>query len=372
MLQFHFKKPLPQVLSLALLRTFPGIDKIWLISEEPDSEIFKLQESNQENPTPQLVEKVEIKKNNFLNTKHFYRWISLDETPLNSDKESRRQFNIFDEYKNRILHLYLPEKQSGFMLFYIFFSDEQAVSGPHADNRLSTENKQLVAHTIYHMLSYEIEKYESDKIVAAGIQKMQSRMANQQEKSHLQDFVKSFIVDYLAKVEEEYGIPVKISEEALDYITEQSVKPDELKQLLNEAISWGINFTDTALNNGFTIEASHVVTAPKYTNDEIIVEEKVHDSKFSRTYELLEKLERAAQKVLQNNQKLTGFNVGQAFEHAITAPAITDALKKHTKKVQMLVKLYPGRWPIIRQQFKPLLNVLDEDEPEKYGSLSGT
>ncbi len=372
MLQFHFKKSLPEVLSLALLRAFPGIDKIWLISEEPDSESFKLQESNQQNPTPQLVQKVEIKKSNFLNTKHFYRWISLDETPLSDDKDTRRQFNIFDEYKNRILHLYIPERENGFMLFYIFFSNEQAVSGPHADNRLSTENKQLVAHTIYHMLLHEIERHQSDNKVAAGIQKMQSRMAKHQGNRHLQDFVKSYIADYLSSVQHDYGISIKISDDALNYLTDQPVKPDEVKQLLNEAISWGINFSDIASNGEFTIEASHVVTISNYTDKESFVNDKIHDSKFSRTYELLEKLEKAAQKVVQNNQKLTGHNVGQAFEHAITAPAITDALKKHAKKAQMLIKLYPGRWPIIRKQFKPLLNVLEEADFESYESLSGT
>ena len=103
MLQFQFKRPIQEVLSQLLLRVYPGIDKVWLIAEDPDAEEFNLYESNQQNEKTELINKVHIKQDNYLNSKNFYRWISIDETPLSSDNASRMQFNIFDEYKHRIL-----------------------------------------------------------------------------------------------------------------------------------------------------------------------------------------------------------------------------------------------------------------------------
>lgn len=357
MLHFDFKKPLPHVLSRVLLRTFPGIDKVWVISEKIDNETFILQEANQESDHLQLVDKVQIKRNNFLNTKHFYRWISLDETPLSSDKEARMQYNIFDEYKNRILHLFLPESENGLMLFYIFFNQDQAITGLHTDNRLSTENKQLVSHTIYHLLTYERKCYEHNNYVAGELQATQRRMAGKQPTAHLETFIETFIKDYIAQTAKENQIHATITEEALKYLTTQPFTPKEIEQVIDQALAWLINFSVND-DEKFTIQVSHVIKEDNHTEKQENIENK-HQPRYNRTYELLEKLETAGQKVLNSSQKLTGGNVGQAFEPPISAPAITDALRKHAGKIRTLTQLYPNRWQIMRNQFKPLQNVLD-------------
>jgi hypothetical protein len=55
---------------------------------------------------------------------------------------------------------------------------------------------------------------------------------------------------------------------------------------------------------------------------------------------------------------LTGLNVGSACSTPISAPAISDALKKHRNKILTLLGLYPDRWNLIRSEFKPLINVI--------------
>ena len=79
----------------------------------------------------------------------------------------------------------------------------------------------------------------------------------------------------------------------------------------------------------------------------------------SRTILLLDRLETAGIKVKQNNQKLTGTNVGSACDTPMSAPAITDALQKHSIRIKQLLKEYPNRWQILRQEFRPLQNLID-------------
>jgi len=360
MLQFNFKRPLQEVLSRLLLRTFPGIDKVWLIAEDGESENFNLFEANQHNQKAQLVNKVQVKKNNYLNSKNFYRWTSLNETPLTADKEAQKQFNIFDEYKNRILHLYIPPIDDQFIVLYIFFNEQQALTGARADNRLSTEHKELVAHTIYHLLNYECERYSSDNRVAAHIRNMQQRISTVRQNTGQEDFMEAYIEEYLVQAGQKHGYTIQISKNALNYLTNQQLSPSGLKQILEEAIAWLSNFgTDEEV---LTIKEAHVIkpaqTTPQMHGDH----DHRHDGKYNRTFDLLEKLEAAGQRVVQNGQRLTGVNVGLAWEPSISAPAITDALRKHRQKIQTLARLYPDRWQVMRTQFKPLQNVLESND----------
>jgi hypothetical protein len=361
MLQFQFKKPLHQVLSRMLLRTFPGIDKVWLIAEDTDKENFALYETNQNAEKSQLVEEVEIKKNNYLNSKYFYRWISLNETPLSADKEVRMQYNIFDEYKNRILHLYLPPDKGEFMVFYIFFNEKQAVSGPNTDSRLTTENKQFIAHTIYNLLIEYRMGLLDDQKVARNLQKIQHRMAHNNNAGHLEAFVKSYIDDYLQKASEANGVRIDIATNAVERLCRQQLTPQKLTELLDEAIAWLLNFNRTGQSH-FTIESIHIAEEPISNENEELRADHLHEEKYNRTYELLDKIEKAALRVINTGQKLTGVNVGQAFETPISAPAITDALRKHAGKIRTLARIYPDRWPIIRHQFKSLQNILENDD----------
>jgi hypothetical protein len=79
---------------------------------------------------------------------------------------------------------------------------------------------------------------------------------------------------------------------------------------------------------------------------------------YQSTIYLLDKLENAAQIVTNNRMRLTGENVGNACPTPISAPAITDALKNHKKKVKRLMEDYPDKWNTLRNEFRPVKNIL--------------
>jgi hypothetical protein len=360
MLKFHFKKPLKDVLGDTILKVFPGVDKVWLISNETSEDRFQLFELNNQKETSQFVSNVEVKPEKYVNSKNYYRWISLSETPLRSDKQARTQFNIFDEYQNRILHLFLPPLDDHFIVFYIFFNEEKSLTGPHSDGRLTTDNKQLIAHTLYHLLSLERDRYIADNTVSKNLQSMQKRMASVQEKESHDHFFSAYVKEQVEKISSQNQINVNISDEAIKYLSEQFLKPNEIRTLLDEVLSWLINFSDINQTH-YTIEVSHVVSESKLSDKEVIITKPAHDARYNRTFDLLEKLELAASRAIQNGMRLTGANVGQSYDTPISAPAITDALKKHTSKILTLNKLYPDRWPIIKSQFKPYQNILESE-----------
>ena len=81
---------------------------------------------------------------------------------------------------------------------------------------------------------------------------------------------------------------------------------------------------------------------------------------FGKTISLLDKLESASLVVRSNDLKMTGTNVGKACPVPISAPAISDALYNHRKNINKLLDMYPGRWETIRNNFRPLKNILKD------------
>jgi hypothetical protein len=86
--------------------------------------------------------------------------------------------------------------------------------------------------------------------------------------------------------------------------------------------------------------------------------EAIEDSRYIKTIQMLNKLENAANKVQSNGKSLSGSNLGHAMSTPISAPAISDALKKHKNKIQSLCNKYPDEWTLIRKAFRPVINIL--------------
>ena len=81
-------------------------------------------------------------------------------------------------------------------------------------------------------------------------------------------------------------------------------------------------------------------------------------SRYSKTILLLDRLENASRNVIAQKLDLTGVNVGNSFSPPISAPAISDALKKHKNKIIHLFNEYPDKWAIIRKEFRPVKNII--------------
>jgi hypothetical protein len=91
-------------------------------------------------------------------------------------------------------------------------------------------------------------------------------------------------------------------------------------------------------------------------------------SSHTKSYQFLDSLEDAAQKLIQNGLKLTSMNVGRELQQPVTAAAISDKLKNHAYKIHLLLKQYPGKWPVIRNQFRPVINIQEKQLEQKYAS----
>lgn len=147
------------------------------------------------------------------------------------------------------------------------------------------------------------------------------------------------------------------TEQALEKIKTYEGELNQLQSILEKAFFFVKNLHPFQLE--LTIDGIHL----NFEKEKIQVKhiEKIHISpQYMKTIQLLNRLENAAKNVLDKGLKLTSAHVGHACQPAITAPAISDAIKKHQHKILYLIDKYPERWELIRTSFKPIINIINK------------
>ncbi|MCK5776479.1 MAG: hypothetical protein KAH25_09890, partial [Bacteroidales bacterium] len=121
-------------------------------------------------------------------------------------------------------------------------------------------------------------------------------------------------------------------------------------------ISFGLSHEKIILQEDYFIDLKHSV--PQVDGEHIKqVDEYSADTKL---FKFLDSLELAVRKISANGVKPTSSLVGSLLEQPITAAAISDKLKNHSRKINLLLKEYPKHWPLIRNKFRPIVNIQEK------------
>ncbi|MBU0489382.1 MAG: hypothetical protein KKD31_15670, partial [Bacteroidetes bacterium] len=161
----------------------------------------------------------------------------------------------------------------------------------------------------------------------------------------------------------------RLSEAAIRRLMELSLSDENLHTVLSEAVIltetlyWGSKNGEILISDDHLPQRYHTVTAKSATEIR-----EMGETRLTKTIRLLDRLEEASLKVLENQQNLTGKNVGAFCSTPISAPAISDALRNHRMKIEELFSIYPDQWYLLRKHFKPIRNILTG----KYSDLKNT
>jgi hypothetical protein len=198
---------------------------------------------------------------------------------------------------------------------------------------------------------------ENTKIILNKLHKTKEELAK--TKSYFSLSLTDLSKVYLSELSEKYNrFKYKFSEDSLKKIKEYQGDLIQLKKIIEQAVI----FVNSLF---FDSQDREIVLLEEYFNfeQEIPVIEKASrdinaTDRYSKTINLLDKLESAARNVVARNLELTGANVGSACSVPISAPAISDALKKHRNKIVFLFGKYENKWTTIRNDFRPVKNIL--------------
>lgn len=355
----------------------PGVEKVITIYSDDESEklIGHLTEkSNREYQTSDLdIDDIKGKLLRYMQEKVPHDWFNRQNHPFNLEKKSKNLSpDIFSELQNVILLLRFPEKNKLLSsLVFIFLNDNPGNFGvTNSSNSLTTDNKSIIAFLLRNYISSFLEQ-QTENISAHNdfIQHTQKilKTANkykidlEETREYYGQSLVKLCLQILRTVSMKNRKTYALTDDAVNAIKNYKGDLKELEKKIYETISYIDNLYS---NKPDEIEISAMFL--DLDNDAFMKTKQPlpneKEDKYTKTVYLLNRLEESAIRVLDNKLKMTGTNVGQHCEVPISAPAISDALNKHKFKINQLVKMHPEKWPTIRNEFRPVKNVLESEK----------
>lgn len=301
-----------------------------------------------------------------------YSWLHKDQLPFEPRISGDRQMQLFSEQYHIVLMVRLkPATGRGMDVYYLFFREDQSNFGiSRLQGSLDTTRKALVGSLVYRFAQLW---YQSTQTIQSDFQEFTSvtkQLLHQQQndpwKAHHGHWFDGWAQAYLEELGQSTGCQLQLSAAAREKLLKAGTYQEAADALKNSA-RYALMLHSDQDSDTIIIEENYLIL-PAPAGNESTFENKgagSQQSRLGKTILLLDRLEKAAQKLAATGSDLTGSAVGQTMERPITAPAITDALKKNSRRILHLLEKYPDRWQLIRQQFRPLQNLVEKREPFK-------
>ena len=351
---------------------FPGIQKvIGIASIEHRIRIYQLESETE------LIEELSYSDNfqqktieKMRESNRITSWHAADDLPFSIQAAKQNQKMMFDELSNVVLCIpFVNSSDHKYDQLFIYFNQDFSNFGINlSSTRISTETKNVIAYLCRQSLKLHLENQRSTEAEFAesreNIQVLIQRFQHLKEEKNKQvDQVRNRILEFAKRIlkdlSKRFGYNAEFTKEAADILQNWNGNLWDLSAIIGNAFDFARKLGNQHQSPLLRIEDWHLdlnnITSAT-ENEEIA---KVSESKYLKTYALLERLEEAARRVASDARNLTGSNVGTAMNQPISAAAITDAIKKNQGKIRTLLQQFPDKWKIIRSEFKPITNILE-------------
>lgn len=379
--QFSFLN-LPAITALEhAVHLLPGLDRVDLLWNDPQTAELSLLSVSKEDSSK--IENISLAKKDISNINHFRNqkssvaWYSQDELPFNDRDSDKIEGDLFSEVLKSMLCLSFPSDIDAFSDIYIFYFRKDASEfGPiKSGNILNTQQKMIIGRLLFNSLKTILGQLTSNREAMMEYNKNISEMVQYQQQQleigkRESDNYKSQLNAILAKIVDSVKSPGDIV--ILEDKVEELLRPflydyGKVKHALQKAIVF-VKTLQFGLNqNQIVLSAIHFKEFEKIeeSKKDIIGQEQNKYVAHTKTYQFLEDLELAAERLALKGTKLTSIKVGQALENPITAAAISDKIKNHSRKIIMLLEQYPEKWNVIRNRFRPIINIQERAKESK-------
>ncbi|MBI9060618.1 MAG: hypothetical protein JEZ14_01435 [Marinilabiliaceae bacterium] len=369
--------------AMNLLRQWPlyfvGIDRIlgfFSISQQGDLQAIEVVKSGSGYKELDLDanEEMVFTMENYRKEKTAFQWLRPDLLPFVSRTTLQSmQLDLFSESKYLVLLIRTSGLASDYYdLYYLFFREDQSNFGVMTGQQpLDTTQKAIIGRLASQFAQLTTKSYqESENRFLWFKERTQSILTNNQHQktevnSDFNNWRKDWLVDYIREISQRDSLNYVLSEEAEKAILKYEGSFSNLKKSLESCIVYICELQNASLGDDIFIELSYLVLpAVKQVISNNSIEMNETTSRINKTMQLLDKLENAALLIVQRGLTPTSAEVGNHMDKPITAPAISDALRKNKVRIIQLFAKYPDSWPTIRQHFKPISNLMAKKNNE--------
>jgi len=267
-----------------------------------------------------------------------------------------RNQNAYDEKMDLIFFDFRKWMISGKRSKGYDLSDEK-VKKTFVDS-LSAFYKSIVLKHEEDFLKWEIILNNSQTLVLENQQlKLRIESYEQEKRENRLNLVRK----HLERISGAMGIRFALRPDAENKIMNFSGPEEQLLKALQRAITFAREINSGGNDVVFLAEQHiHFNESGTYYL-EIDSNHQSGGNKFTKTVQLLDRFEKAALIVKSRNEKLTSANLGKYCKpNTISPPGIRDAIKNHHENILYLLEKRQGEWNTIRNEFKPILNLIRE------------
>ena len=367
----------PVLFILRILPTLlPGIEKVIAVSVQ-EKEILSATMLKNDNGEYQqepikISDSISILKR-FRSDNSPYTWLRTEDLPFEVKHKEKIQLNIFNEFNNSILLIRINnEIDNQNDLFFFYFNQDLSNFGTvSSDKILSTDNKTIIAHLLRNSILAHLGTHREDKELFTTLSENTTKILGETVESRkevaalnekLKDGIIHLCYSYLSEISAKNSRTYQLSDSSVKKIRDYDGDFENLRNILEKAANYADAMTLVKSPEPVVLSGHHIffdveqIQAEPESIPEYIGEVPV---KYEKTYNLLNRLEYAANQVKTQNKVLTSMNIGKACKKPMSPPAITDALKKHRTKIVYLFNAFPGLWQVIRNEFRPVQNIMN-------------
>ena len=351
--------PVQQLVTDFICTALPNVHEIYVIAQYPNggTQIQTRQGEYNDKPPTGI--------SHFLSSGNS-GWYHLSETPflnnsiigqISLEMELEKDFlflrNI-DAY-NCALHILVQLKPSGMQKNAYLLSDQ----------------KKQFETSIRGFVTSLLQTRNTDKDILKNIAKGNTLTRNEiretktqltKQSENFEVAVSQFIQLIINKLQEKYGIVIKMSKAFIDELKVYNQPFEELEPNLEIHIQIELNLALIQGNGEIILMPTHLssLSSTKAT----VIQQNQNDinlGRLTKTYNLLDRYENAAEAAQNKGLSIIGKNIGSNCVPSVSNASITDALNKQAKKVYELFQKYPQKWPIIRSEFKSVANIIERE-----------
>jgi len=297
-------------------------------------------------------------------------WVDESEIPFTKQNiRTEIQKQVFDELKHHILLFRLKSKyDNSYDLLYIFFKADASNFGiKKSEATLTTDQKSiistLVKRTFDIFLKQQANSLKKQELFRNDINLLQSQLKSNRSNDDI-DAYKNQIYTHIHSIfkskTQQIGFTIQLDKQVQQLIYDFKGKISDIEQNTENCINMAIRAQNPIF--GGILHIDEFVYNANFNfiteEDTKLKEVSYTDNRKQKSAHFLNNLENAARFIQSKGDNITGTNVGLAMEKPISAPAISEYLKKYRKPLQQLCNENPEQWVLIRKSFTPLKNIL--------------
>ncbi|WP_430811135.1 MULTISPECIES: hypothetical protein [unclassified Carboxylicivirga] len=359
-----------------------GLDRVILFyrinNVEPGYEAMEWNRQLQQAMVPMTVgEELAARLDEIIAERKPHQWLRPEHLPFVQQATlSIAQLDLFSESQYLVL-LVKSQVSHLAILSYLFFRNDCSNFGiSDGRSQLETSHKAIIGKMASQFASISLNTFErnttAEKTFREQTRELLSarQMVTQNSQNEFTDWKSQWLDSYLNKQSERDGVNYVISKNTQAKILNSPGSYRQIEQALDKAVDYICKLFPATPGDTISLDEAYLIlpSDTSQSSDHTTANQQPQ-TRQSKTMQLLDRLENAANALQQRGQAITSADVGAAMAKPISAPAISDALRKNKIRILQLLEQYPQRWTTIRQSFKPIINL--SVKRDDYLSASG-